>query len=266
MNRIKLGGISFSLLLVFQSVVAIAQNPQLREAQVACAIMREIPRSDAYKKLEYVEQVRLTASQAPYIGDVATINEAIRLGLCEELVLNHPGWVEAIEDAQEDERRARELAQLREEEAEARRVERLAAEYEARKKAREKEEEARRKEREQQIALIEELAGRQRGECDGESVMLISCMMAAQISQNWRRPPLARNGMEVLLYISLVPTGEVVSVSVSSSSGSTDFDRSAINAVERVGRFPEVAALSIQDFERYFRRFPLRFKPEDLRY
>ena len=97
-------------------------------------------------------------------------------------------------------------------------------------------------------------------------VQQVAGSMQARITQNWRRPPSARNGMEVLLIISLVPTGEVVGISVSSSSGSMAFDRSAIAAVERVARFPEVTVLSISDFERYFRRFPLRFKPEDLRY
>ena len=97
-------------------------------------------------------------------------------------------------------------------------------------------------------------------------VQKVAGLMQARITQNWRRPPSARNGMEVLLIISLVPTGEVVGISVSSSSGSTAFDRSAIAAVKRVARFPEVTVLSISDFERYFRRFPLRFKPEDLRY
>jgi TonB family protein len=97
-------------------------------------------------------------------------------------------------------------------------------------------------------------------------VQQVAGLMQARITQNWRRPPSARNGMEVLLIISLVPTGEVVGISLSSSSGSTAFDRSAIAAVERVARFPEVTVLSISDFERYFRRFPLRFKPEDLRY
>lgn len=99
-----------------------------------------------------------------------------------------------------------------------------------------------------------------------DEVQQVAGLMQARITQNWRRPPSARNGMEVLLIISLVPTGEVVGISVSSSSGSTAFDRSAIAAVERVARFPEVTVLSISDFERYFRRFPLRFKPEDLRY
>ena len=99
-----------------------------------------------------------------------------------------------------------------------------------------------------------------------DEVQQVAGLMQARSTQNWRRPPSARNGMEVLLIISLVPTGEVVGISVSSSSGSTAFDRSAIAAVERVARFPEVTVLSISDFERYFRRFPLRFKPEDLRY
>jgi outer membrane biosynthesis protein TonB len=39
----------------------------------------------------------------------------------------------------------------------------------------------------------------------------------------WSRPPSARNGMEALLAIQLVPTGEIVSVSVLRSSGSTAF-------------------------------------------
>lgn len=97
-------------------------------------------------------------------------------------------------------------------------------------------------------------------------VQQVAALMQARIAKNWRRPPSARNGMEVLLEISLVPTGDVVGISVSSSSGSIAFDRSAIAAVERVAQFSEVAVLPISDFERYFRRFPLRFKPEDLRY
>jgi colicin import membrane protein len=82
----------------------------------------------------------------------------------------------------------------------------------------------------------------------------------------WSRPPSARNGMEALLAVQLVPTGEVVSVSVLRSSGNAAFDRSAINAVERAGSFPELANLPGDEFERTFRRFRLLFRPEDLRY
>ncbi|MAS21662.1 MAG: hypothetical protein CMN49_01860 [SAR116 cluster bacterium] len=118
------------------------------------------------------------------------------------------------------------------------------------------------------MAGFEDLPDADEQQATGEvdDVQQVAGLMQARITQNWRRPLSARNGMEVLLIISLVPTGEVVGISVSSSSGSTAFDRSAIAAVERVARFPEVSVLSISDFERYFRRFPLRFKPEDLRY
>lgn len=82
----------------------------------------------------------------------------------------------------------------------------------------------------------------------------------------WSRPPSARNGMEVLLAIQLIPTGEVVSVSIVQSSGNAAFDRSAVNAVNQAGEFPELQKLPTREFERTFRRFSLLFRPEDLRY
>ncbi|MFT6050789.1 MAG: colicin import membrane protein [Halioglobus sp.] len=93
---------------------------------------------------------------------------------------------------------------------------------------------------------------------------------AAHIQQTvvnyWSRPPSARNGMEVLLAIQLIPTGEVVSVTVLDSSGSAAFDRSAVNAVEKAGEFPLLQNLPPREFEKTFRRFRLLFRPEDLRY
>ena len=82
----------------------------------------------------------------------------------------------------------------------------------------------------------------------------------------WSRPPSARNGMEVLLALQLIPTGEVISVTVVKSSGNMAFDRSAINAVQKAGQFPELQKLPSRDFEKSFRRFRLLFRPEDLRY
>lgn len=82
----------------------------------------------------------------------------------------------------------------------------------------------------------------------------------------WSRPPSARNGMQAVLELRLVPTGEIVSVSVLESSGSVAFDRSAMNAVEKAGAFPELKNLPSREFEENFRRFRLLFRPEDLRY
>ncbi len=98
----------------------------------------------------------------------------------------------------------------------------------------------------------------------------LAASYAALIQQTvvnyWSRPPSARNGMEVLLALQLIPTGEVVSVSVIKSSGNTAFDRSAVNAVQKAEQFPELKDLPSREFEKTFRRFRLLFRPEDLRY
>ena len=83
-----------------------------------------------------------------------------------------------------------------------------------------------------------------------------------RVVSNWSRPPSARNGMQARLQVELVPTGDVVAVMLVESSGNAAFDQSAEAAVKKAGRFevPKENAL----FERYFRRFTLLFKPEDL--
>ncbi len=83
-----------------------------------------------------------------------------------------------------------------------------------------------------------------------------------QIVGNWSRPPSARNGMEATLSVALVPTGDVVDVTLLKSSGNTAFDQSAEQAVRKSRRFevPKESAL----FEAHFRNFNLLFRPEDL--
>jgi TonB family protein len=86
------------------------------------------------------------------------------------------------------------------------------------------------------------------------------------IEDNWSRPPSARNDMEAELVIQLIPTGEVVSVTVASSSGLPAFDRSAVMAVRKAGKFPELQQVPARLFNKNFRSLRLKFKPEDLRY
>ncbi|TNE81865.1 MAG: TonB family protein [Gammaproteobacteria bacterium] len=87
-----------------------------------------------------------------------------------------------------------------------------------------------------------------------------------RVAANWSRPPSARREMEVELLVQLVPTGQVISVSVVRSSGNAAFDRSAEQAVQKVGRFEKLK--EIEDprvFDKYFRRLTLVFRPDDLR-
>lgn len=85
------------------------------------------------------------------------------------------------------------------------------------------------------------------------------------VAANWSRPPSARNGMQVTLRIQLVPTGQVVNVSIVKSSGNNAFDRSAVAAVDKAEKFPELQELESRIFEQYYRRFDIVFRPEDLR-
>ena len=82
------------------------------------------------------------------------------------------------------------------------------------------------------------------------------------VRKNWSRPPSARNGMSARLLVELIPTGEVISVTVVEGSGNAAFDQAAEQAVRQARRFavPDDNA----QFERYFRRFYFLFQPEDL--
>ena len=111
-------------------------------------------------------------------------------------------------------------------------------------------------------ALMSELAERH-AVTDDEKAKAYASQIKREVEQVWSRPPSARNGMEVLLQVHLVPTGEVVDVHVLSSSDNDAFDRSAIQAVRKADRFQVPAESRL--FESTFRVFELLFRPEDLR-
>jgi len=116
---------------------------------------------------------------------------------------------------------------------------------------------------EQEMALA--MAAEDEAMAEGAETTTYEEAIAMAIEDNWSRPPSARRDMQVVLRIQLIPTGEVVGVSVLKSSGDQAFDRSAINAVNRAGKFPEVADAPPQVFERRLRSLQLVFRPEDLR-
>ena len=98
---------------------------------------------------------------------------------------------------------------------------------------------------------------------DDEKAMAYVAQIQREIIQHWSRPPSARNGMQALLKVYLVPTGEVVKVDLVTSSGNDAFDRSAISAVQKAERF--IVPPNVNQFERNFREFEVLFRPEDLR-
>ena len=98
---------------------------------------------------------------------------------------------------------------------------------------------------------------------DDEKAQAYVAQIQRDIIQNWSRPPSARNGMQALLRVFLVPTGEIVDVFVEESSGNAAFDRSAMLAVNKTERF--LVPSESRQFERNFREFTILFRPVDLR-
>jgi TonB family protein len=98
---------------------------------------------------------------------------------------------------------------------------------------------------------------------DQEAVASYAGQIKALIQSVWRFPPSAQHDQVVLLRIFMVPTGEVTEVQIVESSGNAALDRSAEQAVWKVAKFPVPKDTVL--FERQFRKFLIKLKPENAR-
>ncbi|SED92150.1 cell envelope integrity protein TolA [Pseudomonas anguilliseptica] len=115
--------------------------------------------------------------------------------------------------------------------------------------------------------LLSEDVGRQQAIADtvGDEVAgSLDDLIVMLVSQQWRRPPSARNGMSVEVLIEMLPDGTITNASVTRSSGDSPFDNSAVQAVRNVGRIAEMRQLDRATFDRLYRQRRAVFKPEDL--
>ena len=137
-----------------------------------------------------------------------------------------------------------------------------------------REEEARKKAEKDQQRLVDEQALaamlddediEMQADDDANIIAQYTAMISQQMHQRWKLPPSARRNMVALVSIRMVPTGELVTVTVAQSSGNEAFDQSAILAVQKAGRFAFMQGMPSRLFEAHFREFTFRFSPEDLR-
>ncbi|AMR67835.1 cell envelope integrity protein TolA [Aquipseudomonas alcaligenes] len=109
---------------------------------------------------------------------------------------------------------------------------------------------------ERQQALADEVGDKVAGSLDDLIIKLVS--------EQWQRPPSARNGMSVEVLIQMLPDGTIVNASVTRSSGDAPFDSSAVAAVKSVVRIPEMQQVDSATFNAMYRQRRMIFKPEDL--
>lgn len=217
------------------------------------------------------ERVRLERQQQQQQQRVREQEQAQRAAEAER---HRQEQAQAEEQARaEEQRKARELASLRQRQekerldaeqfqreqearAEEQRRQRELAEAQRQQEVRDRE---RQREREAANAAAAELAS-----SEFEMVQSGTALIQQLVQESWSRPPSARNGMRAILQMRLLPTGELVDVSVTQSSGDPAFDRSAENAVYGAAPFRELQALPINVFNENFRSLSLIFEPEDL--
>ncbi len=124
--------------------------------------------------------------------------------------------------------------------------------------------ERRRQEEEAEQRRQQEAVAAQAARTEFELVQSATAIIQMAVQQVWNRPPSARNGMRAILQISMLPTGELLDVRITESSGDPAFDRSAENAVYGAAPFTELQSLPINVFNANFRTLSLIFQPEDL--
>ena len=231
---------------------AAASAAEQQAAEQAAAQAAEQKAAEERRQAEQVERQKAEEARRADAARKLAEEEAAKKKAAEEAA-KRKAAEEAKRKAADDARRKAEAAAK----AEADRVARLKREQEeARAKA--------------LADLLAEETQYQRAQADrtGDQVAAsYDDVIRRYVSQQWRRPPTARNGMLVEVRISMLPSGDITDAAVVRSSGDAGFDQAAVQAVRNVGRIPEMQQLSRDDpttFDRMYRQRTLRFKPEDL--
>ncbi|WP_396589179.1 TonB family protein [Bermanella sp. R86510] len=102
-----------------------------------------------------------------------------------------------------------------------------------------------------------------RAEEEQQAVADYTSQIVSLIQSVWRFPPSAKHDQVVVLKVFLVPTGEITEVQLLETSGNPALDRSAEQAVWKVGQLPVPKDVVL--FEKQFRQIILKLQPENAR-
>lgn len=118
------------------------------------------------------------------------------------------------------------------------------------------------KQRQQQILLAKKRAEAaiKQAKVDRQTTTTVLEKIRQKIENNWRRPAAWTQEMSCLVSVQLLPSGDVMKVSITKSSGNKVFDRDAVNAVRKASPVPVPKSLTL--FNKNFRSFTFKFNPK----
>lgn len=93
---------------------------------------------------------------------------------------------------------------------------------------------------EKRLKAEEEIAAQRRAALKQKQTTIDKYMslIEAKIYQHWIMPPSANRGLVCELQVRLIPTGEVINIELSKSSGDSVYDQSVLTAVRRASPLP----------------------------
>lgn len=145
------------------------------------------------------------------------------------------------------------------------RKQKLAEEAEKKRLAEERKRQALLAEQRRQQAREEGLRQAMQDEENESKVRELTALIQVDVENNWKIPPTARKGMQCLLTVRLLPSGEVQNVQITRSSGDDVFDRSVQDAVYRASPLPVSSSSAGSGlFQTTFREFNFWFNPANL--
>jgi colicin import membrane protein len=245
-------------------------NQQLKDQQAALQEQKKQREVEKEKKaLERIkEQDKLKDELAKKEADAKKQQEieSKRKLAAKEKAEQEKAEQEKQRKAEQAKKEQEKLAAKKKAEQDKKRKEEAATKKKAADKKRQLAEKARLKALQQQIAEEEQFAGEQIAK---EMASGIDGYIQSRLKGNFRIPSTARNGINAMVRIKLLPSGRVVAVELIQSSGNAAFDRAAEQAVWRTESFPKVADIARTSpayFNRELRTFKMSFKPEELRW
>ena len=114
----------------------------------------------------------------------------------------------------------------------------------------------------QKKALLAKQAEARKAMAEQQKQASITAKHAIQqkVINRWIKPLTSVKGMSCQVRVKLLPSGDVMDVSIIKSSGDSIFDRSAENAVRKASPLPVPKSRAL--FSKEFRLFTFNFKPE----
>ena len=207
------------------------------EARRQRELEQQVKRAEAKRQQE--EQLAAEAKRKREAEKQAAIQEQEKLKVLEkerkeeEKRLADTKRKREVEKQAAEQQRQQEQERLKAIEEKRKQEEAELAEIEQKKR----DEEMRRKLAAEEKQRAKETSQRQQSEIDKYRILI-----EAKVRQNWNVPPSAKEGMSCELLVRLIPSGDVISVQLTKSSGDSVFDRSVENAIHKASPLPVPAA------------------------